>query len=136
MAQDLHIDFNLPGLERPASARPKRVAEAVRRELAMLLLRRVQDPRLQHLGISRVEMSSDLRCARIFYALPPEADARAVRRGLERAKGFFRRQVAERLGLRYAPELIFQQDSSLEESARMAQLLSEISEELGRKEQE
>ncbi|OQX20080.1 MAG: ribosome-binding factor A [Desulfobulbaceae bacterium A2] len=129
MARDPHIDFNLPGLERRESARPKRVAEAVRRELSVLLLRRVQDPRLQHLGISRVEMSPDLRCAKIFYALPPGGDERAIRKGLERAKGFFRHQVAERLGLRYAPELIFRQDVSLEESARMAQLLSEIAEE-------
>lgn len=131
LPRETQIDFNLPGLARRESSRPRRVAEAVRRELSTLLLSRVQDPRLRHVGISGVEMSPDLRCAKIYYVLPPESDARAVRQGLERAKGFFRHQVAERLDLRHAPELIFRTDSSLEDSARMERILHEISEEHG-----
>ena len=56
----MEFDFKLPGLGRPASSRPQRVAEAVRNELSLLLLRDAGDPRLAGVAISRVVVTPDL----------------------------------------------------------------------------
>ena len=55
----MEFDFKLPGLGRPASSRPQRVAEAVRNELSLLLLRDAGDPRLAGVAISRVVVTPD-----------------------------------------------------------------------------
>ncbi len=123
----MEFDFTLPGLGRPESSRPKRVAEAIRNDLAVLLLQKVRDPRLHEVNISNVEMSPDLRIANIYFTLPLGSDMRKAKKGLERAKGFFRSQIAKSLNLRHTPDLFFRFDEQNEEVQRLDELFQKIS---------
>lgn len=111
--------------------RTQKVADEVRSELMGLLLTgAVHDPVLTQLSVSAVLMTDDLRLAKIYVRtldMEPSAQTqKTVLRGLERAKGFLRREVAQRLSLRYAPELRFHWDESIDRGRHMEALLQEI----------
>jgi ribosome-binding factor A len=113
-----------------AGARPRRVGEGLRQELAALLAGQVKDPRAAGAVITRVEVTSDLRSARIGVRLLEHGDDEARRRALlgalRRASGMLRREVTRRLALRYAPELRFEYDEGLDATTRIEALLDEI----------
>jgi ribosome-binding factor A len=85
---------------------------------------------VQSAVVSAVSITGDLRLAKVYVrALALGADdqkKRALVRALERAQGFLRREVARRLQLRYAPELRFYYDESIDRGADMEALLREI----------
>ncbi|MGH7986422.1 MAG: 30S ribosome-binding factor RbfA [Candidatus Binataceae bacterium] len=106
--------------------RPERVAELILRELSLMLLRDLKDPRLRGITITSVRMSDDLRLARVYFShLSGTAHAPEAIAGFHSAAGFIRRQVGRALGLRYTPELEFQFDPGLEKAARIDALLRE-----------
>lgn len=123
------FDFTLPGLGKPESSRPKRVAEAIRNELSILLLQKVRDPGLRGVTITLVEVTADIKLARIYYTVARADDAVQAGKGLARAKGFFRSRIAKVLNLRYTPELAFYYDAALEESERLEELFRKIADE-------
>ena len=107
--------------------RTDRLAESIRRELAELLLKGVNDPRLDGVMVSDVEVSRDLAYARVYLTLPsgrerPE-DA-TILKAFERATGFFRRRLAASLTIRAVPELRFEIDRTLDEASRIEGLLA------------
>jgi ribosome-binding factor A len=110
--------------------RVKRVAEGVREELATLVSREVKDPRAAGAVVTRVEMTGDLRSAKVWVRLLEATDDVARRQeivdALTRASGMLRREVTQRLALRNAPTLRFLYDEGLERSTRVDQLLAEI----------
>ena len=114
----MEFDFNLPGLGRPKSSRPERVAEAIHQELSILLQQTVRDSRLDGVCISKVQMSPDLKQAKVYYSLLTENSASSARKGLERARGFFRSHIARTMNLRYTPDLIFFLDNQHEETEK------------------
>ena len=122
----MDFDFKLPGLGRPESSRPKRVAEAIKNELTLLLLQRVADPRLTGAGISKVEVSADLKVVKIYITSRRSEDSKRTLDGMHKAKGFFRSHLAKVLNLRYTPELMFYYDNIAEEAQRVEQLLTEL----------
>jgi ribosome-binding factor A len=105
--------------------RADRVASEIQRILSAELLRRVRDPRVTHVTITRVRVNDDLRLARIFFTLLDvgEGDRVAAQQGLASAAPFFRRTVAGELGLRHAPELVFAYDDDLASARRIDTLL-------------
>jgi ribosome-binding factor A len=110
--------------------RAKRVAEGVRKEIAGLLSLEIKDPRAAGAVVTRVDMTDDLREAKVWVRLlDPSGDA-ARRKELvdavTRAGGMLRREVTQRLGLRHAPTLRFLYDEGIEQSSRVEQLLAEI----------
>ena len=112
-------------------SRPERVADQIRGELGMLLMREVHDPGLGFVTITRVQVSPDLQQARVFYTSlgRAEDDSRARRdsqRALERAGPFLRRQIGSRLRLRRVPELQFIYDESIAGQDRIEQILNEL----------
>jgi ribosome-binding factor A len=106
--------------------RADRVGDLVRRELSRLLLREVKDPRLGQVVVTKVEMSADLRHARVFYTGAPDGNHAAVLTGLQSAAGFLRGQLGRCLRLRYAPELAFEADESVDRSLHIAALLKQV----------
>ena len=108
-----------------AERRPERVAHLVQAELATLLLREANDPRLRDLTVTAVRMSGDLRVARVYVrALGDTGDARAaVQRALARAAPFLRARVGRALGLRVTPELRFEYDTQPDTARRVDELL-------------
>jgi ribosome-binding factor A len=122
------FDFTLPGLGKPESSRPKRVAEAIRNELSVLLLQSVRDPRLREVAITGVEMSPDLKRAKVYFDVPAGQHTGPAVQGLKKAKGFFRSQLAKQLNMRYTPDLVFYHDKLNEKNAKLDDLFREIAE--------
>lgn len=87
----------------------------------------LEDPKLSLLTVTNVDVSRDLRVAKIsVHNQNDEVNRRTVLKGLAKASSFLRRQLAARAGLRVVPELIFYYDDSPERAARIDQLLSQI----------
>ena len=107
--------------------RADRVGDLVRRELSRLLLREVKDPRVREVTVTAVEMSADLRHARVRFTAP--AGSGAAEEGLRSAAGFLRGELGRALRLRYAPDLTFEVDESVERSLHVAALLRQIASE-------
>lgn len=107
--------------------RPQRIGERIKEELMDLLTNELKDPRVGFVSIVRVEVSNDLRHARVYYSvLGDEAAKRDSRSGLESATGFLRSQLGARLGLRHVPELSFRPDDSIEHGVRISELLQQV----------
>ena len=108
-------------------SRSERIAEQIRSELALLLARDVHDPGLGFVTITRVQVTSDLQLARVYYtALGDEKAQKSTARALERAVPFLRRQIGSRLRLKRVAELDFIYDESIAGQDRIEQLLHEI----------
>ncbi|MCL7487279.1 MAG: 30S ribosome-binding factor RbfA [Desulfobulbaceae bacterium] len=122
------FDFTLPGLGKPESSRPKRVAEAIKNELSIQLLQRVRDPRLREVTITRVEVTPDLKLAKVYFDVPAGKQAGEAAKGLKRAKGFFRSHLAKQMNMRYTPDLVFYHDRHFEETERLEDLFRQIAE--------
>jgi ribosome-binding factor A len=111
----------------PEYKRSQRIADLLQRELAELLYRRIKDPRLNRITVTGVEVSDDLRYARIFYCfLGAVEEDREISDSLQKARGFIRRELGSRLQLRYLPELDFRYDASFEYGAKIERLLKEL----------
>jgi ribosome-binding factor A len=109
------------------SRRSQRVADLVRAELASMLLIEAHDPAVKGVTVTAVEMSPDLQSARVFFSvLGGDAEREKAAEGLARASGYLRREIGQRCGLRYAPELHFIADLSLERGARVEELLAQV----------
>jgi ribosome-binding factor A len=110
--------------------RVKRVEGGVREEMASLLTSDLKDPRAAGAIVTRVEMTSDLRSARIHVRLLQGGDDAARRRevvdALRRASGMLRRELTQRLGLRFAPDLKFQYDDGVDATTNVERVLAEI----------
>ena len=109
------------------SRRSQRVADLVRAEISSLVLIEAHDPDLRRVTITDVEMPSDLRSARVFFScLGGDEEREKAALALRRAAGYLRREVGQRCKLRFAPELHFVSDRSLERGARLEELLHEV----------
>ena len=107
-----------------------RVGEALRRELSFILDREVSDPRIGMVTITRVELSDDLRYAKLFVSFLGDREERdTALRHLKRARKFLRAQLASRLDLRLVPELTFMLDDSSEQYLRISEVLKQIHDE-------
>ena len=114
----------------PNPHRQEKLGELIAVELSQLLRTRVKDPRVGFASITRVEVSGDLRHAKVYVSVmgTPEEQA-ATMQALKHANGFLRHEVAERITLRYMPELIFKLDTSIEEGSRILALIQQIEDE-------
>ena len=118
------------GVGRKEKKRPARVAEAVKEELSLLLLQKIRDPDVAGISIARVEVSDDLKYAKLHYRVRGGDKARRLAaKGLDRARGFMRSHLAKTLNLRYTPELQFYYDETGDKVEEVEQLLRQISEE-------
>jgi ribosome-binding factor A len=110
--------------------RARRVAEGVHIEVASLIADEVKDPKAAGAIVTRVEMGGDLRLARVYVRLleggEDEARRRQVVDALRRASGMLRREVTQRLGLRYAPEIKIHYDDGVDHVANVERVLAEI----------
>lgn len=118
-------------------ARPDRVGEQIRQELAVILAREVHDPGIGFVTLTRVKVSPDLQVARVYYTLigTPQVKAEAER-ALERATPFVRRQLGGRMRLRRVPELRFEFDRSVEHQDRIERIIQDLAVERNARETE
>ncbi len=105
----------------------ERLSEALREEIETILEGELADPRIGLATVSAVHMAEDARSARVLIAVDgDDQEADRTLEGLEAAKKFVRRELAERLRLRRAPELFFQIDRSQQLETRVDELLSRV----------
>ena len=110
--------------------RADRVGGQVKKELSDLLRKEIRDPRLDSVTIIGVDLSDDLRSARVFFSAPEEEKARIdALAGFKSASGYLKRRLSSRLELKYVPELRFIYDESLDRATRLNEILKTISEE-------
>jgi len=104
--------------------RADRVGDVIRAELADILQRKIKDPRVGFVTITRVSISDDLKSGRVYVSVMggPEATKDSLK-GLESASGFIKAELGRRLELRYIPNLVFQVDESYEEGEKVLEML-------------
>ncbi len=114
----------------PHQYRQEKLGELIAIELSELLRMRVKDPRVGFASITHVEVSGDLRHAKIFVSVmgTPEEQAETMK-GLKNATGYLRHELATRIVLRYMPEIAFKLDTSIAEGARIIDLINKVEEE-------
>lgn len=109
------------------SLRKDRLADQIRDILAACFFGgKMSDPRLEGVTITHVKLSADLQMASVYFRCYEQSQEQQSKVGLERSKGFLRRQLADSLSLRRVPELRFFYDESIEHGARIESLLKEI----------
>ena len=109
------------------SIKQDRMSERIQGILSELLLREVSDPRLQHITVTEVKLDPELMFATIYVnALGDESRETQVMAGLQRAKGFLRREVGKRIQLRNSPDLVFHWDKTLARGEKMHHLISSL----------
>lgn len=108
--------------------RKDRFSEVVMRELALMIQREVSDPRVGMVTVSDVNVTSDLKYAKVYVTrlngFESEQDMQECLKGLNSAAGYLRRGLAGRVKLRNIPELQFVYDKSLENGFRMDELIA------------
>ena len=111
------------------NTRISRINDEILRELSQIIRTEVKDPRIGTMtSIIRVETTQDLKYCKVFVSVPGNDEEKdSVMKGLKNAGGFIRHLLAERLNLRYTPELTFKLDDSVEYAVRMSKLIDEVS---------
>ena len=120
----------------PSETRARKVAKRIRAELAELLQREVDDPRLAGVIVTDVEVDRELAYATIYTTAMNAAEHRdEILRALEGARGFLRSQLAARIEIRSFPQLRFRWDLTPDRGARVDELLRYLQDEGGTSEE-
>jgi ribosome-binding factor A len=107
--------------------RPERVAEAFKEVLAAEIPR-LKDPRVGFVTVTAVDVSPDLRRARVFYTVMGDDSARrATGAALASARKHLRATIGRQVRLKFLPELDFEQDEGIERANRIDRILRELS---------
>jgi ribosome-binding factor A len=116
-----------------STPRIARLRELLKIEVSEILQRQMKDPRIGFVSVTDVELSADLRHAKVFVSIFGDAEAKArTMEGLESAQGFIRTALARRIRLRRIPEVLFRIDESIERGARVNRLLRQVQDAKGR----
>lgn len=106
------------------SNRPRRVGHLLQREVAALIQREINDPRVKNVTIISVDASPDLKNARIYFTcLDADANTKEVAKVLNNATGYLRHLLKSRLSLRSVPHLRFIYDESVQRGADISALI-------------
>ncbi len=110
-----------------AGKRAVRVGDQLLKEMAELLMKKVNDPRVKRTTLTGIHLSDDLKHARIYYSvLGGDQAVREAQAGLDSAKGFIKRELSLRMALKYIPEIIFKHDRTLEMGDHMEKLFETL----------
>jgi len=110
--------------------RPERVQEALRQELSKIVQNDIKDPRLGFLTITKVELTKDLRYAKVYFSVLGESkDKHLALKGLNSAKGYIKGLLSDRIKLRFMPEIAFKIDESLEHTKEIYDILDKLKKE-------
>jgi len=107
--------------------RADRVADLIKVELSDIILRQIRNPRIGMITITDVEVTDDLKLAKIFFVeLGKDTCNPETQKGLGQARSFMKRELGKRLRLRYVPDIVFTPDESFAYGSRIDRLLAEI----------
>ena len=107
--------------------RPERLGEALKVEIAEVVGFEMDDPRLEMVTVTEVEVSSDLRDAKVYVLIRgSQEEVDKALRTLRHASTYVRQQVAMNLDLRHAPHIHFVRDSAEENATRVSEILQDL----------
>jgi len=107
--------------------RAQKLAKIVREVVGMAILRELKDPRVRNATVTYVEVSSDLRLAKVHVSvMGDETQQQLTLQGLQRAAGFLQSKLRERVDTRYIPKLVFRLDQGVKNSIAVAQILKQV----------
>ncbi|NIP85842.1 MAG: 30S ribosome-binding factor RbfA [Planctomycetales bacterium] len=110
-----------------SSRRVQKAAEAIREVVSMAILAELQDPRIQNVTVTYVEVSADMRLAKVHVSvMGSDAQQRLSLHGLQHAAGFLQAKIAKRIDTRYTPKLKFILDQGVKRSLEIEKILSEV----------
>ncbi len=105
----------------------EKVAEAIRQVVSMAILVEIKDPRVRDVTVTYVEVSPDLRVAKVHVSvMGDETHQNLTLRGLQSAAGFLQAKLARELELRYTPKVTFLLDQGVKKSIEIAKILREV----------
>ena len=107
--------------------RIEKLQELIKQEMSKMLLTDLKDPRIGFVTVTDVEMTGDLREAKIYVSIMGDADkVKNSLEGLNSALGFIRREIGQRIRLRFTPEISFALDTSLDYGDHIQKLLLQV----------
>jgi ribosome-binding factor A len=110
-----------------SSRRAQKVAQAIREVVSMAILAELKDPRIQDVTVTYVEVSGDLRHAKVHVSvMGNETHQKLSLRGLDSAAGFLQSKIARQIELRYTPRLKFVLDQGVKRSIEISQILRQV----------
>jgi len=108
-------------------SRQDRIRQALKKEVSNIIHDELKDPRLGFVTVTDIEITPDLRYAKIFFSvLGSDEDYNKTKAALDNATGFIRKLISQRIRLRFTPEIIFRVDRSAEYSINIQKALEEI----------
>ena len=111
-----------------SSRRVLKVAKAIREVVSMAILTDLKDPRIQHVTVTYVEVSSDLRQAKVYVSVMGDDSIQQLSlHGLRSATGFLQQKVGQRVDTRYTPRLEFILDMGVKHSVEINKILDRLS---------
>ncbi len=114
------------------SHRPEKVREFIKEQVSDIIQHQLKDPRIGFVSVTDVEVSVDLRHAKVFVSVLGDAQAKSdTMAGLESAQGYVRGELGRRLQMRFAPEILFRLDESIERGTRIVTLIREVAKDTG-----
>jgi ribosome-binding factor A len=109
------------------SRRVLKAASAIREVVSMAILTELRDPRVRDVTVTSVEVSADLRQAKVHASvMGTEAKQKLALKGLQNAAGFLQQKIARRIDTRYTPKLRFVLDQGVKRSVEVARILDEV----------
>ncbi len=111
--------------------RINRISEEVKKVVSELLSREIKDPRISPMtSVTKVDVTNDLSYANIYISVFGSSEEKEnTIKGLQSAKGYIRREIGNRIDLRFVPEPIFHLDESIEQSLYISNLIDKVSRE-------
>ena len=115
-----------------AGRRANRVGDSILKEIAILLLEKIKDPRVRGVTLTGIKLSNDLKSARVFFSVIGGTEAiQEAEEGLGSARGFIRREIGRRMPLKYLPEIRFIHDPTLAKAQELERLFDSLRSEQG-----
>jgi len=109
------------------SQRSNQVAEELRKIISMIFLDDLNDPRMGFMTVTRIELTDDLRFARVFYSVfGDEEQKKSTEEALQDNLRFIKRLAIQRINMKYAMEIKFELDKSIEYGSKIDSLLNKI----------
>lgn len=109
-----------------ASVKIKRIASQIAKEISNIISFESRDENFRNVTITGAEVTNDLSFATIYFTAIDEENKEVIQRELNNAAGFFRKEISERVDIRYTPEIKFKYDDSIEYGNNIERILKEI----------
>jgi len=106
--------------------RSQRVSDLLRQEIANIIIYRLKDPRVGFLTVTGVDVTDDIKIARVYVSILKEDEKKATLEVLNSAKSFIRSELSKSLRMKFIPSIEFRLDTSIEYGNRIEKLLKDI----------